>query len=155
MSYLTHLYHGFNLMSAKVKLILLTFLIFCVVVPSCPESASSGEKMCPNNEIIVNKDLSGQKIIIQPGVIIQIELPFIGGAGYNWHIDNLNAEYLELISEHTEKISEEGMVGAPVLGVWRFKAKKAGETEIKMDQYRPWEGIKKATDHFILRVIIK
>lgn len=53
----------------------------------------------------------------------------------NWHIDNLNHEYIELVAKRSKEISEEGIVGGPVLGLWRFKVEKAGETEIKMGLY--------------------
>lgn len=142
-------------MSDRVKFILLTSLIVFLLSPLCPKASNSAEAMSSNNVIIVKKDLSGQTIVVPRGDIIQIELPFLGSAGYKWHIDNVDSEYLEFISEQTEEISKETIVGAPVLDVLLFKARKAGETDIKINQYRPWEGIKKATDHFILKIIIK
>ncbi|MBN1548847.1 MAG: protease inhibitor I42 family protein [Syntrophaceae bacterium] len=143
-------------MSEKSKFILLAVLVFFFLfLPICSEIADSCGKMSSNNVNIIKKNLSGQTITVPLGAIIRIELPFLGSAGYKWHLSNFNPECLELVSEKTEEISEEGLVGAPVLAVWLFEAKKAGETEIKIDQYRPWEGVEKATDHFILGVLIK
>jgi predicted secreted protein len=61
---------------------------------------------------------------------------------------------MELISEETRNVSEKGEIGAPVMHVWCFKAKKVGKTEIKMDYYRQWEGIKKSQDHFFIKIKI-
>jgi predicted secreted protein len=105
--------------------------------------------------IIVHKEQNGQEITVKSGTLIQIELAETGSAGYSWHIDNFNFhQYLELISEKTRKISEEGKIGAPIMHVWCFKAKKVGQTEIIMDYYRKWEGVKKSTDHFFIKIKI-
>ena len=103
---------------------------------------------------IVTKMQSGSEIKVKPGDIIQIELPALGSAGYNWHIEEIDSEYLEIESESTRQVSKDGKVGAPVVGIWKFKARKQGTTGIKMDLYRKWEGAGKSVDHFSLRVFI-
>jgi predicted secreted protein len=109
----------------------------------------AGEEM-----VIVQKEQSGQTITVKVGDIIQIELSEIGSAGYRWYIDNFDARYLELVSEETRKVSEEGKIGAPVMRVWRFKAEKVGQTEIKMDYYRKWEGVDRSTGNFFIKINI-
>jgi predicted secreted protein len=109
----------------------------------------SGEEM-----VIVQKEQSGQTITVKARDIIQIELAETGSTGYRWYIDNLDARYVELVSEETKKVSEEGKIGAPVMRVWRFKADKVGQTEIKMDYYRKWEGKDKLTDNFLIKINI-
>ena len=104
--------------------------------------------------IVVPKEQSGQEITVKVGDLIQIELAELGSAGYSWYIDNLDSQYLELISEEIRKLSEEDKIGAPVMRVWCFKARKVGQTEIKMDYYRNWEGVKKSPDHFLIRINI-
>ena len=42
-----------------------------------------------------------------------------------------------------------------MIQVWRFKAEKPGTTEIKMAYYRPWEGVGKTTDHFLIKLRIE
>jgi predicted secreted protein len=78
----------------------------------------------------------------------------LGSAGYGWYVDNLDKEHLELVSKETKVISK-GEVGAPVMGVWLFEAKKKGSSEIKMDYYRVWEGKDKATEHFSIKLTIE
>ena len=103
---------------------------------------------------IVTKEQSGGEIKVKPGDIIQIELLTLGSAGYNWYIDHIDGEYLELISEKSRQVSEGGRIGAPVVMMWQFKVKKQGTAEIKMDCYRKWEGIEKSVDHFFLKINI-
>ncbi len=88
------------------------------------------------------------------GDVIRIELKELGSAGYGWYINNLDNEHLELLSKETKIISE-GKVGAPVIGVWLFKAKKRGDSGVKMDYYRLWEGKDKATEHFSIKLAIE
>ena len=107
---------------------------------------SPGEKV-----ILIQKEQNGKEITAKAGEIIQIELSELGSAGYSWQIDYLESQYLEPISEDTKRGLEKGKVGVPVLHVWRFKAVKPGQTEIKMNYYRKWEGVGKSTDHFNIK----
>ena len=112
------------------------------------------DKLADQETIIVRKEQNGKEITVKAASLIQIELAELGSAGYTWHINNLDSQYLELISEKTRSVSEEGKIGAPVMRVWCFKAKKVGKTEIKMDYYRQWEGVKKSQDHFFIKIKI-
>ncbi len=69
-------------------------------------------------------------------------------------MEKLDQEYLELVSKETRVLAE-GKVGAPVMAIWLFKAKKTGQTEITMDHYRNWEGKDRASKHFSIRLLIK
>ncbi len=102
----------------------------------------------------VTQQDNGKEISLKTGDEFKIELKELGSAGYSWHVDNLDKEHLELVSKETMVISE-GKVGAPVMAVWLFIAKKKGGTEIKMDLYRVWEGKEKATEHFSIKLIIE
>lgn len=104
--------------------------------------------------VIVQKDKTGQTITVKAGNIVQVELAELGSAGYSWHIHTLDPQYLELVAEGIRKVPEERKIGAPVMRVWRFKTKKVGPAEIKMDYYRRWEGVEKSTDHFFIKVNI-
>jgi predicted secreted protein len=132
--------------------------IFCIAIIFSKNDFCNGISMTykdmDNKEtVIVKKNDNGKKIKVKCGDVIQIELEGMGSAGYQWYIDNLNSEYLELLTEETKAISE-GKIGAPVLRIWRFKAHKNGYTEIKMDYYRTWEGKEKTTEHFLIRLNI-
>jgi predicted secreted protein len=112
------------------------------------------DKFAAEEKVIIQKEQSGQAITVKAEDLIQIELPELGSAGYSWYIDNLDSQYLEFISEQTRKVSEEGKIGAPIMHVWCLRTKKVGQTEIKMECYRKWEGVKKSTDHFSIKIKI-
>ena len=104
--------------------------------------------------VIVRKEQMGQELQMKPGDNIRIELPTSGGTGYAWYIDQPDSDHVELISEETKTDSEKGKVGAPVTSVWIFRVKKEGQSEIRLDYYRKWEGKEKAADHFFVKVHI-
>jgi predicted secreted protein len=110
--------------------------------------------MADQKIMTITKEDNGKKISVKTGDELRIELKELGSAGYGWYVDNINKEYLELISKETRAISGGG-VGAPVVAVWLFKARKKGSSEIKMDQYRAWEGKEKATEHFSIQIVIE
>ena len=101
------------------------------------------------NSLAVGKDHNGQAVTLKVGETLRVELPSIGGAGYNWHMDKFDSQYLELLSQETSK-SEAGLVGGPVMHVWRFKAKKEGHTQIRLNYYREWEGMTTTSKRFLL-----
>jgi predicted secreted protein len=115
---------------------------------------NSGEEVNDKTLIEIKKQDNGKELTVKPGDIIRVELEEMGAAGYSWFVDNLNTEHLEMLSKKTKSISE-GKLGAPVQGVWLFRAKKKGSIEIHMDHYRVWEGKEKATEHFSIKLLIK
>jgi len=128
-------------------------LYIFIVIPQvglCNGTVVTGDDM-----VIITKQDNGKEIKAKVGNVIQVELEGLGSAGYKWYLDSLNAEYLEIISEETKAVSDKEKIGAPVLGIWRFKALKKGFTEIKMDHYRVWEGKDSATDHFGIKLTIQ
>ena len=104
--------------------------------------------------IVLQKADSGREIQVRPGDIIQIELPGTGGTGYWWYVTRSDERYVELLAEET-KISAEKKPGGPVQGVWRFKMREPGRTELVMKYYRVWEGPDKAVDEFSIILNIK
>ncbi len=109
----------------------------------------------PEKTVVVTKQNSGEEISVNTGDVIQLELEGTGATGYWWYSDNLDGEHLRLISEETQENSQQGRVGTPVTGIWKFKALKAGQTNIKMDYYRVWEDKESAIDHFDIKLQIK
>ena len=103
--------------------------------------------------MLLGKEDSGTTNEIAVGDLLQIELEGNPSTGFMWHFQELDEEYFELVKGETEKISKR-MLGAPVLGRWRLRAKKCGETTVKMAYYRQWEGVDKVVDwvSFTIRI---
>jgi predicted secreted protein len=136
------------------KCISLVLLIVVLTLNGIYDRTGIAEEMNAENSPTIAKEDNGKILRVRCGESIRIELEMIGSAGYGWYIDNLNTEYLELLSEET-KVINEGKIGAPVMGVWLLKTKKKGSTQIKMDHYRIWEGKGKATEHFSVTLAIE
>ncbi len=117
-------------------------------------SGMAGVSMGNEPDVILQKQDNGKEITVKAGQVIQIQLEAIGGTGYWWYVQSLDARPVELLSEKTRTVSD-GRMGGPVLGLWTFQAKEPGTAEIKMDYYRSWEGIAKAADHFQIRIKVE
>jgi predicted secreted protein len=141
--------------SCVVPCVLIIFLFFIAVHPS-PAAAASDDMKIDNSPIItITKEQHGRQITASLGSLIQIELPFLGSAGYGWHVETSSSDYIELFLEETKKILPADKIGGPVMGIWRFRTVKPGRTEIRMACYRAWEGPDAATDHFTIKIEIE
>jgi predicted secreted protein len=103
----------------------------------------------------VTKEDDGRTVVIVAGDVIQIELLGSPGTGFWWYFEQLDEEYLELLEEETRKTISETMLGAPMRGVWRLRARRPGETTVEMAYYRVWEKPSEAADYFGLTVRIE
>jgi predicted secreted protein len=98
--------------------------------------------------VILHKQDNGRELQMKPGDVIQLELDGAGATGYWWHVTSLDPARLELLSEETNPSADKKLLGGPVRGVWRFKVKESGKTDLSMKYYRVWEGPEKAVDQF-------
>jgi predicted secreted protein len=141
-------YSGRKAVVPTTNLVIIMLLCSALMVLS-PSSTGAGDQ-----GVIVGAEQSGQHLTLRVGEIFQVELPGLGGTGYSWYLDNLDSRFLELVSQETRSAAPPRMAGGPLLHRWRFKAKKEGQTQLKMAYYRVWEGIGTATKHFLLHITI-
>jgi predicted secreted protein len=134
---------------------LVTVVFFFIAVHVCLAANESRDMKNENSSTIIQKEQNGHRFTMPLNSLIDIDLPFIGSAGYGWHIENLDTDHLELILEDTQKITEPGKVGGAVMGIWCFRTIKPGRTVVKMNYYRAWEGVDTSTDHFTVEIVIK
>ena len=132
-----------KIMLPQITWLLLTGLMLC-----------QSPLLAADATITVTKEQGGREIALKVGNILRIELPGKGGTGYLWVVEETFAPCLKLMSEATQKVGEP-RPGSPVMQVWSFKAEQPGATEIKMVYYRPWEGVGKAVDHFLIKLHIE
>ena len=136
----------------KDKVALGMVLMISLMIPFLGHS----EGLAMENEpaVVLQKQDNGKEVCIKGGQVFQIQLEGMGGTGYWWYVQPPDVRHVELLSEKTRVVSD-GRMGGPVLGLWTFRAKESGTTEIKMDYYRSWEGSAKAADHFQVRIKIE
>ena len=144
-----------NVISTAISILFFIFIsLFFAQVVSCNGVTIREGVMNDGNVVIIKKQDNGQEIEVKRGDVIQIELQSMGSTGYTWYLDTIDIERVEFMTEET-KVLKEGVMGAPVLDVWRLRALKKGHADIKMDYYREWEGIERAIDHFLIRLNIQ
>jgi predicted secreted protein len=133
------------------------FFLICVIMAGVSTMLKAGtmEEGRIGREGITTVKIqdSGKVISLKKGDFLQIELETFGTAGYSWQFDELDKEYLEIVSKETKALSDR--LGAPALSVWRLKAKKSGSATIMMSNYRVWEGKGKSAKEFSLTVKIE
>ena len=103
---------------------------------------------------ILQKQDDGKEVRIKGGQVFEIQLEAMGGTGYWWYVQPPDARHVELLGEKTGAQAE-GRLGGPVLGLWTFRAKEAGTTEVKMNYYRSWEGVERAIGKFRVKIMIE
>ena len=121
------------------------FFIQCMAVESIYSQDSA--------IMLLNKTDDGSIVEMAVDDFFHIELEGNPSTGFWWHFQELDKECLELVKEETKKISKRRL-GAPVLGRWRLRAKKRGETTVRMAYYRQWEGADSAVDRvsFVVKI---
>lgn len=102
---------------------------------------------------VIKEEDNKKEIIISLNDTVELKLKAIGSAGYKWFLNDFDGRYLELLSEEVSPLTDK--VGAPIIYVWRFKAIKEGITTLRLDYYRPWEGLDKKEKDFNINIIIK
>lgn len=121
-----------------------------IFFPGQSEVWAMGKK----TEVILQRQENGTEVKLKAGQVFQVQLEGMGGTGYWWYVQPLDARHVELLGEKTQARAE-GRLGGPVLGIWAFQAKEPGTTEIKMDYYRTWEGLAKAIEKFRVKIRVE
>ncbi len=132
------------------KLLLLTSVMLIPVF--FPALLEGGKKA----NVVVDKSADGEQVVLRRGQTLEVQLEQAGATGYTWQVVVLDENLLESTELASPPPGTGSMiVGAPVLRTWRFKALAKGQTELKMFNYRPWEGVEKAVDKFQLKIKIQ
>jgi len=136
-----------------IRILILLIILSCSLLLPYPESC---ESMNHGNPKLIDFSFNGKMITEKNGDEIQIELETIGGTGYSWYADELDRDFLQILEEgtKTEGGEKERIGGNPVIMFWRLKALKTGNTKVKMNYYRIWEGKVKAIKHFEIEIHI-
>jgi predicted secreted protein len=136
----------------EIRILRILFFLFCGLSVLSPKEGES----LNNNPMVVGFGFNGQRISVNSGEEIQIELEAVGGTGYSWYLDGLDQNLFQVLSEGVKPPEKEtGHVGGnPVRMFWKLKALKPGTTAVKLNYYRIWEGKGTAARHFEVEVQI-
>jgi predicted secreted protein len=104
---------------------------------------------------VLTKDNNGNEITLSPADIFEVRLKQPGATGYLWQVVDLDQAHLLVLETKETPLKEGRIVGAPLLKIWKIKALKAGQTDLKILLYRPWEGTARAAESFEVRINIR
>jgi predicted secreted protein len=130
-------------------------LLFILIVLLLSTGLTSAEDQQAGQPGIVTIKDNGKQITMGEGTVLEVRLEQVGGTGYLWQIADLDGEHLKVLQSSEIPPDRKGqMVGGPLLKTWEIEAVKAGQTNLKILLYRPWEGPEKAAKSFQLRIQI-
>ncbi len=78
-------------------------------------------------------------IEVEAGQEFAVTLESNPTTGYRWRLaEPLDRDILELVTSEFERPKTD-LVGAGGEEVWTFRAKRSGETVVRLERVRPWE----------------
>ena len=113
---------------------------YCLVLLALPAlfSCASGNV----SEKVIKLDSSKKETVVHlaVGQTVKIEAEKNPSTGFNWHLEVPGECSTTFIKEDSRNIYNDGRIGAPVVGVYEFKATESGECVVEFDYSRGWEG---------------
>lgn len=104
--------------------------------------------------MITDKD-AGKPVTLAVGQELTVTLESNATTGFAWEVAGLNAAVLEQVGEPEYKAPQSGLVGAGGVQIFRFKAKAAGQVELKLNYRRAWEKDVPPAKTFTVTVVVK
>lgn len=111
------------------------------------------------NAIALNADTINT---VKEGDILTVELQYTAGTGYSWSYTASDASLIQQIEKKSFDVSNFGktnkkdlVVGGKMLEIFKFKALKAGELNLKFVYSRKWEKNPKNVKQLIFKIKIQ
>ncbi len=143
-----------RLKTASILFFGILFLSF-FLVPYNTSTVTASNSLGDKSTMVLISD-SGRTGEVFQDDSLTIQLDSNPSTGFDWHFEQFDQDYLEVIDKSTESLAAGKKIdGAPIIRYWVLKAKKAGTSSIKMSYYRKWEGPGQSIKTFDLTVKIK
>jgi inhibitor of cysteine peptidase len=137
---------------------ILLLIIMCVTtlsVSSCTVTSVEYHVELTCDQFAGNaKYIYTSEIAMEVGDKIVLELCSNQTTGFKWDYEMTTEDIVDEI-DYKYIAPEEGVVGAPGMESWTFKAVQKGTTQIKMEYSQPWEGGTKAEHTYTLTVTVE
>ena len=91
----------------------------------------------------------GRTVTMNKGSILTVRLKENPTTGYRWSVSII--EGLELISDHNDT---GGAVGANNVRVFKFRSNQSGTYNMKLKNWREWEGEASVIDRFYVKIVV-
>ncbi|NTV93610.1 MAG: protease inhibitor I42 family protein [Chlorobiaceae bacterium] len=97
----------------------------------------------------VEKD-NDRTVDIHSGDTVRITLPENASTGYRWVVDRSDEDVVTMLSSNSQYTAK--AVGAGGEVVFIFEAKKNGDGEVVLKNWRSWEGDSSVTARFRIKI---
>ncbi len=132
----------------------LSRIVLFVAILFLPFAGLASVAGAETGTVITEAD-NGKEITVSKGEVFEVRLERSGGTGYSWEIVDPDETHLRVLASTDTPLKEGRILGGPLLTEWQVKAVKAGNTQLKIFLYRPWEGIEKAAERFQVNIQIR
>jgi len=103
---------------------------------------------------VVTDDDKGSDVQIKVGDTLEVRLTSNPSTGYMWYVHPKSTILLKLTGQTQTEATEPG-VGRPVVQVFTFKPKRAGDGILLLRYVRSWEKPALGEEQFTLHVVIE
>jgi predicted secreted protein len=100
--------------------------------------------------MLLNEDASGRTVEVGVGEIIVVRLNENPTTGYRWTVTS--AKGLDQIGGH---FKASGAIGAAGVREFQFRLAKVGSYELRIKNWREWEGESSIINLFDVKVLVK
>ena len=129
-------------------------IILFIAILFLPFAALASTAGAEPGTVITQAD-NGKEITVSESEVFEIRLEQAGGTGYSWEIVDPDKTHLQVLATTHTPLKKGPILGGPLLTTWQVKAVKAGNTQIRILLYRPWEGPEKAAERFQVSIRIR
>ena len=103
---------------------------------------------------VVTDDDKGSDVQIKLGDTLEVRLASNPSAGYMWYVHPKSTALLKLTGQTQTDAAEPG-VGRPIVQVFTFQPKRAGDGILLLRYVRSWEKPALGEEQFMLHVVIE
>ena len=96
---------------------------------------------------------NGKSVTVRQGDVVSIQLEENPTTGFQWAVDHLDAETLELTSSDYTRPSS-AVMGSGGERTFSLTAKKPGTAPVALKLWREWQGESSVTDRFNVTVVV-
>jgi len=100
--------------------------------------------------MILNEQDSSRTVYTELGKVVTVCLKENPTTGYRWTVETANG--LEQIGDH---FKAGGAIGAAGVREFQFRSRKVGSYELRIKNWREWEGESSIMARFAVKIIVK
>jgi inhibitor of cysteine peptidase len=139
-------------MSTHKQWAVLALFVACLALASSPSAGGEKDK---GKTITVTAKEEGTKVKLARGDLLQVRLEALPSAGYSWQVARLNEQQLKAEGKPEFEKPAKKVIGAKTTQVLRFRAEKAGTSDLELHYKRPFEKDKAPAKTFKLTVEVQ